>query len=143
MFYFRFHRPLFPAVAILACIGTLALNGCSKEDGYQVSGSVTFDGNPVPHGYLAFEPDASQGNTGPGTGAEIKDGRYSTVRGKGVVGGPYLVEISAHDGVPTINEDGDPVIGTPLFWPEYTTVVDLPREAATQDFNIPRPSTSK
>jgi len=103
---------------------------------YELSGVVTHGGQPVPVGMIRFTPDTDKGNHGPGTIAMVKQGRYRTRSGKGTVGGAMIVEISGFDGVPT-KVDGETIAsGTPLFEP-YRTEADLPREAATLDFDVP------
>ncbi len=112
----------------------LALSGCSGASGptrYDLSGTVSYAGKPVPAGEVSLEPDGSRGNTGPGSMAEIKDGKYQTEPGKGILGGPYVVRIMGFDGIPA----GDSSVGTALF-PPYETRVDFPREATTRDFAI-------
>lgn len=122
--------------------GVTFLLGCGGGSGdgperYDLSGEVTFKGEPVPTGYIQFYPDSEKGNSGPGTGAEIKKGRYSTPTGKGVVGGPHVVEITGQDGVPiTVEGEGEISEGTELF-PRYKTTVDLPKESGKQDFEVP------
>ncbi len=100
---------------------------------------VTFAGKPVPVGTISFEPDSSQGNRGPGSVAQIKDGKYST-GGKGPTGGPHIVRITGSDGVPsTIDGRPDGMFlpeGKALFAP-YETKVDLPKGATTKDFEVP------
>jgi hypothetical protein len=122
------------AAAILA--GILALNGCNKGGarGYNVSGTVTYKGQPIPVGSIVFEPDAGKGNSGPSGSAQIKDGKYDTSLpgGKGTVGGPHLVRIIGLDGKPA----GELTEGTPLF-PDYRTTIDLPKETSTQNFDVP------
>lgn len=117
----------------------LAAAGCG-EDGptrYEVSGTVQYQGKPVPAGRIIFTPDAAQGNQGPQGVAIIKDGRYSTAAGsRGTVGGPHQVRIAGYDGAPVQGEEFMMTDGTPLF-PEYTTTADLPREAAEVDFDVP------
>lgn len=123
-------------VALAGC--TLALAGCgdSGPKRYQVSGKVTYKGKPVPKGFITFEPDSSKGNEGPGGGAEIVDGEYSTESGKGVLGGPYRVKIVGYDGVPTRQSGEELPDGKPLFIP-YETTVDFPKESTEKDFDVP------
>lgn len=104
------------------------LLGCSGEEGpqrYRVSGTVTFEGSPVPIGAIQFTPDATQGNSGPPAFAEIKDGEYDTaVSGKGFIGGPHIVSVDAFSGKnidPDLAPSGDPIaVG-------YQKVFDLPK----------------
>ena len=58
----------------------LLLGACSGQgtDRFDVSGTVTFNGQPVPAGQVVFSPDLSKGNDGPQGYAEIHGGRYDT-----------------------------------------------------------------
>src|SRR5262249_40656460 len=111
-------------LATAAVIAAMLLTGC---DGggikrYTVSGTVTYEGKPMPWGFARLEPDSSKGNSGPGAGAQVKDGSYETPAGKGIVGGPHNVTVYANDGIATtINGEAAPE-GKPLF-PEYKTQV--------------------
>jgi hypothetical protein len=126
-----------PALRLAGCllIGSV-VGGCGGPAGpvrYDVKGTVLYDGQPVPAGEVALDPDGSQGNKGPGSIARIKDGRYQTEPGKGVLGGPYVVRIVGFDGVPV----GDSSVGTGIF-PQYQTKVEFPSRAASQDFHVPK-----
>lgn len=119
------------------------MSGCGSDEGptrYTVSGVVTYDGAPVPAGFIIFEPDAARGNKGPGGGAEIRDGRFTTPRNKGTLGGPYIVKIDGFDGVDVESDLGgvDPN-GTVLF-ARYQITIQLPKEDTAQDFLVPVPS---
>ena len=122
-------------ILVMWCTAT----GCGKQGSnrFDYSGKVTFRGQPVPKGYMLFSPDRDQGNSGPGSKAGIFDGRYETMKGQGVIGGPHVVTIVGTDGVPVDRGEGvmNPM-GLPLF-PEYTTKVDLPKESGTLDFEVP------
>ena len=113
------------------------LIGCGNKGParYDVSGRVTFRGEPVAIGRIQFSPDASRGNRGPAGFAEIRDGRYDTrAEGRGTVGGPMRVLIVGYDGRA---EPGDETPnGKPLFT-NFTTAIELPLEAATSDFDVP------
>ena len=123
------------AVSILGC--RPAVKGPVR---HAIRGRITFGGEPVPVGTIAFEPDASAGNTGPAGYGDIKDGAYVTQGRFGAVGGPHIVRIEGFAKPDPANPDASP---TPLFR-EYTTKVDLPRKATTQDFDVPqKPSPPK
>jgi len=129
----RFSATTCGAFAI-AAIATLIL-GCGAPSGpprYDLEGSVTYGGKPVPAGRVVLEPDSDKGNSGPASYGEIKDGRYVTEPGKGTVGGPHVARISGTDGVP----QAEVPQGLPLFG-EYRTTVDLPRQSASHDFDVP------
>lgn len=120
--------------SIWLCIAPLLFAACGTDGParYDVSGAVTFDGQPVPAGRIVFEPDSTQSNQGPAAYADIESGRYATPRGKGHVGGPHVVRITGTDGVPS----GELPDGRQLF-PEYKTTLDLPQDDADHDFDVP------
>jgi hypothetical protein len=127
----------------LCLLLVILLVGCAKPGPqlYDVSGSVTFDGQPIPKGTVLFQPDESKGCTGSAGIALIRDGKYDTAAegGTGVVGGPHLVRIVGLDGKPIDSMSPD---GIPLF-PDYTTTVDLPKANSTQDFAVPKDSKGR
>lgn len=116
----------------LVCLG---LCGCGQSGPvkYTVQGQIQMpDGKPVPAGEISFEPDGSSGNQGPGSMAQIRDGKYSLPRDQGVVGGSYTVVISPFDGV----QFGESIQGKPLRQVPYSEKVELPKEDSTKDFKI-------
>ena len=107
------------------------VSGCMRRAGptrHTVSGTVTFRGQPVPTGTIAFEPDARQGNRGPAGYADIVNGQFRTHLG--AISGPHLVRISGASG-PAVDETKD----TALFR-EYTTTCELPKGPATLHFDV-------
>ena len=121
-----------------ALLVSIALAGCGQSgpDRYQVFGTIEHNGSPVPTGYIVFEPDTSKGNSGPGAAAAINDGRYATPRGKGIVGGPYIVRIHGSDGIPVeLPGEGIEPNGTPLFT-DHLEYVDFPHGDSEQDFIV-------
>ncbi len=124
-------------VAVSTAVVFLA--GCGgSDDGpprADVSGTVTFKGQPVPVGKIIFEPDTSKGNSGPQAFADIKDGKYSTAEsGKGTVGGPHVIRINGWDGKPPNEVE---TLGTLLFV-DFTVNEELPKDAATtKDIDVP------
>jgi hypothetical protein len=105
--------------------------GSGKAQRFDLNGKITYRGQPVPGGRLLFEPDAEAGNSGSGSVAEIANGQYRTRSNKGTVGGPHVVTIFGTNGK-TATETYD----NSLFSP-YQKKVDLPREDATLDFEVP------
>jgi hypothetical protein len=119
-------RPkLVSAAAFLAL--AVALVGCSSEEKlYDVSGTVTFDGKPIPKGLIFFDPDATKGETGPQGFANIIDGKFNTTpEGKGVRGGSYVVRVNGFDG----KEAAEAPFGQYLF-PEHEEKRDLPKASS-------------
>ena len=114
----------------------VTLAGCGVQDGpkrYKLNGSITMaNGKPVPAGEISFEPDGAQGNKGPGSMVQIKDGKYSVPLDQGVVGGKYIVTITPFDGVAF----GESLQGKPLTPVPYVEKVDLPTENSTRDFKV-------
>lgn len=109
--------------------------GCGGVDGparYRVSGEVRYEGQLVPAGEIVFRPNTNKGNDGPGSVARIRDGRYETEPGRGVVGGAYVVEIVGFDGVPS----PESLDGSVLFSPQ-TEELEFPLATTTRDFDLP------
>lgn len=76
-------------------LGLLSTLGCGSGErlGVAVSGKVTFNGEPLKDGAIAFIPQP--GTEGPTAGASVVDGRYSIPRAGGPFPGKYRVEINA------------------------------------------------
>ena len=109
--------------------------GPSGPTRYDLSGKALYDGQPIPAGQIAFEPDADKGNEGPRGTGRIENGQYKTLPDKGTIGGPHKVKIFGYDG------KEEPGSGSPdgaSLFPMYQTEVDLPREPTTHDFDVPR-----
>jgi hypothetical protein len=119
------------ALPVVACVLHAGCGDGPKR--YDVSGRVTYAGQPLPAGVIYFDPDATQNNDGPQGYAIIKDGAYSTAAptGKGVVGGPHIARIEGFDGQP----GQELPLGKPLFT-DYQERRDLPRESSEQDFAV-------
>jgi hypothetical protein len=122
-------------VSRVALLSALVIGCGSNQDPnrHQLSGQVTFRGEPVPFGQIVFEPDTDRGNDGPGGVAEIRQGFYRTTNDFGTVGGPHHARFILGDGV-----DPGPMrpYGNLLAPPTLTLEVDLPRAAATHDFQL-------
>src|SRR5439155_11684553 len=96
-------------------------------------GKVTFKGQPLAAGKIFFLPNSAKGNSGPAGYADIKDGTYDTRQnGKPTPGGALLVRIDGFDGK---SAAGNPV-GQAVFL-GYEVEVDVPRENASKDFDVP------
>lgn len=63
-----------------------------------ITGNVTFAGQPVVYGLIEFIPDKKSQHEGPAGSAEIIDGKFDTAQGGiGIVPGPHLVRITAYE----------------------------------------------
>jgi len=122
--------------ALLCCFAL----GCGSDKTYRVSGTVNFDGKPVPQGKIYFKPDRAKGNSGPDGYADIKDGAFDTSvkPGQGSPGGAVIVEIHGFKEIPP---QGD-VTSQPLFYP-YQEQMEMPKEATTKTFNVPADAAKK
>jgi len=74
---------------LLPLLGTCV--GCG-DGRVKVQGSVTFDGQPVEEGTIAFEPADGKGTSAGGT---IKDGKYTLSGESAVQPGKKIVRINA------------------------------------------------
>lgn len=139
-------RPVGVAVLGLTALGVVVVaTGCGRREipRFDLSGTVTYDGKPIPRGYLVLRPDREAGNEGPGAQADIRDGRYATLPGRGTIGGPHVIDVYGFDGKPYEIPAGalggvtlTNQVGKPLF-KVATFHENLPRNHAGHDFAIP------
>ena len=129
--------------AFIAAIVCGTSGGCGSDvDRYELTGSITHNGQPIPAGTISFDPDASRGNRGPGGYAIIENGRFQTTSAHGTVGGPHIARVRGHDGIPVKLESGDTFEqGRPLFR-EHKIRVELPRTSAEFDMDVKVPGRS-
>jgi len=108
-----------------------AFSVCAKgENLYNVSGTVTHGGNPIPKGVISFVPRED----GPQGFANIWDGKYDTAKeGQGVRGGAYDIRVIGFDG----KQVNDAPFGNALF-PEYNGAKELPQADTTFDLDVPK-----
>lgn len=125
------HLIRFACTTLLATVPFLAgCGGGSGPRGVDVSGTVTFKGEPVPRGVIYFDPDAAAANDGVQGFARIRNGAYDTREtGKGIGGGAYRVRITGA----TAEDDGP----AKALFSEYNIPVDFPFETTTKDFDVP------
>jgi|SRR5262245_35282612 len=121
------------SLAVGLATAVFALAGCVQEEKlYDVSGTVTYEGKPVPAGLIFFDPEAATGGT---QGfANIKDGKFTTaVDGKGVRGGAYTIRVSGFDG----KSGNDAPMGRALF-DEYRDHKELPKANSELNVEVPK-----
>jgi hypothetical protein len=126
-------------------LSLVALAGCgdSGPARFELSGTVTYDGKPVPAGFIVFIPDDATGNSGPGTTAGIQDGQYRTLPDKGTIGGPHVATVYGFEGKhhEAAKGSGGPTIIDPMGHPLFKTAtikLDLPKEKTAQDIAVPK-----
>lgn len=116
-----------------AFLAAVALAGCGESEKlYDVSGTVTFEGKPIPKGLIFFDPE--KGTPGTQGFANIENGKYDTANpgaGKGIRGGTYAVRVSGFDGV----QAPESPFGKFLF-PEHEFKKDFPAQKQTFDYDV-------
>ena len=122
---------------VLAIAFVIACTGCGRRDGrtrYKISGSVTYDGKPV-EGEVRFVPDSDKGNRGPATMIQVSAGKYQSVDGYGVLGGPYRVEIMGYE---PLTPEQEKAGATPKkLFEGYKVGIELEKKNSVVDFEVP------
>lgn len=131
-----FHQKRLAACAVAIIF---SMTGCSGEpQREQISGKVTFGGNPVVYGTIDFIPDSAAGHSAPAGSALIVNGAYDTAQGgSGIFGGPHLVRITAFEEPPppsTADETQVVEVKPPLF-SGYTIQASI--GGGSRDFDVP------
>src|SRR5262249_3118118 len=119
----------------VVALGCMFLCGCGSGSPtmFHVSGTVTFDGKPVPAGRVDFFPDFSQKNDGPQGFALIKAGKFDTRDGgQGHGGGPIVIRIDGFDG----QTDNPVFFGRPIFKP-FEIKRDMPKADSQENLEVP------
>ncbi|QDS99074.1 hypothetical protein HG15A2_23640 [Adhaeretor mobilis] len=129
LFYLTLRKGLVSAVLVFALVGCVGEEGIPR---YNIRGTVTFKGAPVPAGTVRFRPESKSGRDAPSGYALIQQGQYDTALTKrGTIGGQQIVEIRGFDG----NTAPEMPMGSPLF-DGYQTQVDLPTNSTEMDFEV-------
>ena len=126
---------LIPLLMIALLTASLGCGSTARVAKYPITGTVTHGGVAVPNGTLRFMPNFEKGNRGPATTITITDGNYQSLPDYGVIGGPYVVEISGFEAL-TDQQAKAFVTPKPLFKP-YTTTVDIEKKQNVKDFDVP------
>jgi hypothetical protein len=101
------------ALSILLCLSCALTASCftgcgNRGDGPEravVSGTVTYNGKPIPEGMVRFVP--LQTSTAPVSGTSIVDGKYQCDAHGGVPVGTYTIQIEATHKVPFAPKQGE------------------------------------
>ena len=127
--------------ACVFLLATLVSTGCGPRDRYALSGSVTFDGKPIPAGTITFVPFGAGQPGRTAAFCEIKAGKYDTKTGRNPGSGPHRVMISGCDGVPYQSQMGEIVENHPMgkqLFPTHLVEIDVPEEnGSVFDFAVP------
>lgn len=116
-------------------------SGCGPAGGasrVNVSGAVTFDGQPVPAGRVTFTPDMAKGGKGVQGYAVIEGGKYNTAApgGDGPSVGSFIVHV---DGVG--EKSADYPKGKPLCAHEFP--FEVAAGNSTKDIDVPKSASVK
>jgi hypothetical protein len=111
----------------------LLLPGCGGN--YQVSGTVTYKGKPVPVGSVYFMPD--EGRKGRSANAPIEEGKYCTPPGEGAAGGDMVMQVVGFDGKAIKSKEGGVAASGKRLFPAYVTKVKLPARDSVLDIEVP------
>lgn len=125
---------LFRLFTVAALCYLLAVGCASKPQPSQLSGKVTFKGEPVPAGFISFAPDVGAGNLGQIQVFQIKDGVYDSAKQSppGINPGAYLLEIHGFNGkVEPFYGQGKQIFNA------VKDVYTVPAGTSTKDFVIP------
>ena len=114
-------------VAVIGCGGS----GLEKLD---LAGKVTHQGQPVPLGWITFQPDQSSGNSGPIGYAKIEQGRFETSDDRGAVPGAHRITVYGYTGE-NPNPEYRPY-GEPMFRP-YQTALVISEENDDLELEVP------
>ncbi len=122
----------------------LVLTGCGGEGfpRHQVSGKVTFQGNPVEYGAIVFEPDASIGKIAPTCHARIENGAFKTDSAESPTTGTYKVRVTGYDkSKMKPNPAPGEIVDTPELFPEHVLQVEIPPPGGRLDIEVPSASS--
>ena len=116
------------AAVSLGALYLCAALGCGRAGPtrYDVSGTIAYDGNPIPAGQIVLNADHQAGNKGPQGRAAIVNGQISIEGDMGTVAGPQWLQISGYDGQAYKDNEGLTRIGKELF-PRAYKQVELPK----------------
>ena len=122
--------------AIVSCAGC-----ADPDDPYgrlALSGTITFEGQPLDEGLIDFLP--AESGRGAGARAMIRDGRYTIPSHQGVTPGTYRVVITSAEPIMSQPTDGTPAKALPLpgkerIPPEFNTESQHTIEATAGDEN--------
>jgi hypothetical protein len=129
-----------PLLRLIVCVVPLFLTACGQPSNrFDLSGTVTFKGRPVPAGVIVINPDLSKGNDGPQGFAEIRDGRFDTrTLAKGAPSGAVVLVIDGFDG----KAQPEAPYGQPLFV-GHKVWVELPKEPTEKNIDVPDSAAAK
>jgi hypothetical protein len=131
-------------LSLLAAVCLIGIVGCGGVYDSTVTGIVTLDGNPLPRGTVAFNPE----NGPPAYGQINSTGEYAVMTGReeGLPAGSYVVTVVSNEAPTELGKDGaPPPAGKPITPPWYrskqTSGLNYSIEAGSNEINIELSST--
>lgn len=115
--------------------------GCGGRGEQQISGKITFAGQPVPAGKIYFAPDSTKGNSGASGWAIIVDGAFDTKTegGRGLSPGANRLTIEGIDpNAPPPKGPGAEDVKVGLLFAGYQMQVDIGKGQKTLDIDVPK-----
>jgi hypothetical protein len=94
------HKTLWLGVIVVFCVGLTVFNGCGPSNprgSLAVSGTVTFEGQPLDQGSIEFT--SLPGETEARSGALIQNGSFSIPAHQGLPPGKYRVRVYSSEAV--------------------------------------------
>jgi hypothetical protein len=115
----------------------LVVIGCNPDGlkRYQVSGTVTFDGQPIAEGEIRFSPDNTKGNTGPQGYAAIQNGKFTTLKETGVIAGSMYATVTAVDPIKG-EEKNDGSSSRKIIFENWNYAFEMPAKSHVLDLKI-------
>jgi len=126
----------FPGSACQVVLVLILMSGCGGDpfERSKMTGTVTFEGKPVPFGEVLFSPDSKRGNSGPSVVAPIApDGTYQTQDQKGAIPGPTIATITGFAGTPDSVKGGG---GPRILVDNHVVEIDVPKKSGVFDFHL-------
>ncbi|MCA8999629.1 MAG: hypothetical protein KDA80_21720 [Planctomycetaceae bacterium] len=138
------------SMLVASCLLAVSVLGCGGGNSvttYDLSGNVTFDGQPIPVGRILFTPSGEE-NAGPAGYAVIRDGKFDTKAegGKGHTGGAMRIHIEglkAPEMKPDPENPSVQIEVSEMLFPPYQTMGELPQEESTMDFDVPKTAANR
>ena len=141
-----------PAMPLLILsLTSFSLIGCQSEEGrFEISGKVTYEGQPVPDGTIGFIHNEMASENSVGT--EITDGVYRIPRDQGPREGSYTVlidgerpsgrKIQADEGSNEMIDEMEQYIPA-IYNSRSTLKIEIAGDRVDLDFDLQKPPKSK
>ncbi len=133
-----FNSEMLLVVAVMMAVLQLGCSTANHSASFDVKGKVTFDGEPIPVGFIQLIPTGGKGVQG---FARIEDGVYDTAGGgqcRGIEPGEHLVKVVGYDGIAYEDDENEVNGNGTLLFPQYQIKKSFEAENTSFDINVPR-----